>query len=197
MKRYIRSTAAVAAMALAASAARADHADPRRVGRDRHRHRPRQRDVHEARERTRRRQGEGQLHPGRAARQRRAGDRADDARLGPRLRRRPRLVRELGEGLLGARMGFHFPRQRPHGEVSRVRPVRRDGRGAAHEAGAAHPRRRAHAAARAVRQEGGRLARRPEGREDAGARRSRPISCCGRPSAPSRRASPGPRYSSA
>ena len=132
--------------------------------------RPAERALHRLRQRQGRRQAEGQLHPGRAARQRRAGDRADDAGLGAHLRRRARLVRQLGQGLRDPRLGLHLPRRRPHAEVPRQPDLCRDGREAAQGAGPAHPGRGADAAAHPVLEEADRRAGRPERREDARAR---------------------------
>ena len=158
------------ALLLRRARAGADHADLRRLRRARLDPRPAERALHRLRQRQGGRQGEGQLHPGRAARQRRAGDRADDAGLGADLRRRARLVRQLGQGLRDPRLGLHLPRRRPHAEVPRQPDLRGDGREAAQGAGPAHPRRRADAAAHPVLEEADRLAERPERREDARAR---------------------------
>ena len=159
-----------ATFALAVPAQAQTVADVRRLRRDRLHPRPPEPALHRLRQRQGRRQAQGQLHPGRAARQRRAGDRADDAGLGAHLRRRARLVRQLGEGLRDPRLGLHVPRRRPHAEVPRQPDLRRDGREAAQGAGPAHPRRRADAAAHPVLEEAGRLARRPQRRQDARAR---------------------------
>jgi hypothetical protein len=70
--------------------------------------------------------------------------------------------------------GFTFRDAEPHAEVPRQPHLCGDGREAAQGAGPAHPRRRADPAAHPVLEEGGRVADRPQRREDACARRSRP-----------------------
>ena len=171
-------------------------AHPRRLRRRRQRHRPRQRHVHEARKRAGRRQAQDQLHPGRAARQRHAGHRADDARLGAYLRRRARLVRQLGQGPIRPRLGLHLPRHRPPGRSSSnptpTRPTRRSF--ARSRACASSPRPRRSRAFLFVKKPVA-SARRPRRHEDAGAGDPAPTCCSGRRSERSPPASPGARCS--